>query len=221
MQQNGLTNNDMGNVYPYTIKNEQSLAEVARVNGCSEFSLYEHNKWANRSLRRGDVVHVPTTACPNGDFVRWQNGASLYDMAVHYGATEEEFLQANPGLSIERAMGGQVVVAPTTSGEMHTERYRVQVGDYLGDILRRYSVGLPMLRRLNPEADLFNLEEGMMLTVPTPYESATQGNYYTLEKGEDLLSVADKLGVTPIVLLQANSSLLPQEFRAGQRIVLP
>jgi hypothetical protein len=71
----------------------------------------------------------------------------------------------------------------------------------------------------NETCDIFALKEGQTLFIKDmPSESARE---YVLGENETLKSVAEKLDISVLSLLKANTNYMPDEIRQGIRIALP
>lgn len=202
----------------YKVQSEKSFLEIAEEFQMSEVVLRAMNPRI-RQVRPGVELKIPLAECPNGAFHALKEGEGLFHLAVGIGRTAEDVLAANPGLIPGRALPGQMVILPDQ--ERPTRTYRVCRTDHLWDILRKFEMSVPALRKLNPGLDIFALREGQEIVVmeyaPAPDSEGT----YTLKAGETLLSLCEKTGFSPAEMLRANPHLRPQDFTKGMRIILP
>ncbi|SHK01811.1 LysM domain-containing protein [Anaerocolumna jejuensis DSM 15929] len=74
--------------------------------------------------------------------------------------------------------------------------YVIGQGDSLYSISREYNVPLPLILRLNPFVDIYNLQVGDEICIPV-VEGATQENVfeYMVEEGDSIQSILDKFGI--------------------------
>ena len=202
----------------YKVQSERSFLEIAEEFQLSEVVLRAMNPKI-RQVRPGVELKIPLAECPNGAFHTLKEGEGLFHLAAGIGRTAEDVLAANPGLIPGRALPGQMVILPEQ--ERPTRTYRVCRTDHLWDILRKFEMSVPTLRKLNPGLDIFALREGQEIVVmeyaPAPDAEGT----YTLKAGETLLSLCEKTGFSPAELLRTNPNLRPQDFSKGMRILLP
>ena len=105
--------------------------------------------------------------------------------------------------------------------------YVVQRGDTLFSISRRYGVSVQELAAVNGLAWNSWIYAGQRLTIPgssspspAPAPRVT-GNTYVVQRGETLLSVALKHGISVSQLASANDLAWNSWIYAGQRLVIP
>ncbi len=95
----------------------------------------------------------------------------------------------------------------------------VKEGDTLYRIARQYDVRLFDIMRLNPYVNVYNLQIGDEICVPTmPPQS---GNVYVVKKGETIGQVLDKLRMNFDTLSEWNPTLLEVELPDGLTLKLP
>lgn len=204
--------------YIYKVRQERNFFEIAEEFGVSEMILRAANPGL-RQVRRGEEMKIPMAACPGGAFHSLKEGEGLFDLAVGSGSAAGEVLSANPGFAPGRALAGQTVVVPEQ--ERATRVYEVRSTDHLWDILRKFEMSAPALRRLNPGLDIFSLREGQEIVVLEYSPGRQMEGVYTMQAGETLLSVCERFGLSPAEILRANQNLRPQDFTRGMRIALP
>ena len=202
----------------YEVRGERSFFEIAEEFGLSEIILRAANPKIGQ-VRRGMQITIPMTGCPNGAFHTLKGGEGIFEMAVGSRTAAGEVLAANPGFAPSRAIAGQTVVLPER--ERARREYVVRGTDHLWDILRRFEMSAPALRRLNPGVDIFSLQEGQKIVVTEYLPGQSTDGIYTLKAGETLLSLCEKTGFAPAEILRANPNLRPQDFTRGTRVALP
>ena len=107
-------------------------------------------------------------------------------------------------------------------GVVPEEGYVVQSGDTLWTIARRFGVSVNELRELNNLTSNL-LRVGQVLQIPgepEPTPVPPTGNTYTVQKGDSLWSIANKLGVTVNQLREANN-LTTDILSLGQVLQIP
>lgn len=206
----------------YRVTAERTMGEVARNAGCNERLLYELNYQHGRECRRGETVSIPQNECAGGIFYTLKKNQTLLGVAESFGMSLEEILCSNPYLNPSRYREGQVIIIPNAREKaLSVTPYIVKETDSLSDILRKFDMNMPELRRANPNHDLFNLNMGDQIFVFDWSEKPIRDGYYLIGQGENLLVLAERFGVSAMELLKANPNVRPQEFREGQRIMLP
>jgi len=160
-------------------------------------------------------MHFEEHGCPKGQFYRIRRGETMREIADAFGIGIDMLIEANPLVHPSRCMAGQVIIIP----DGDNVKYTLSEGEKLSDIMRRFDVSAAMIKRLNPDKDIFSLKDGDTLFLPGWSRRMAGG--YIMQQGETLKTLADRLGVTAISILKLNPNLLPREFRAGQRVFLP
>jgi peptidoglycan endopeptidase LytE len=109
-----------------------------------------------------------------------------------------------------------------------TGSYTVQAGDTLGAIARRFGTTVTELVRLNNITNPDALKVGQQLVVPgsgggaaVNVPAAGQGKSYTVQRGDTLLSIARRFGLTVKQLQAANNISNPDRIYPGQVLTIP
>jgi membrane-bound lytic murein transglycosylase D len=176
------------------------------------------------------------------------------------GLSEEEFRTLNPGYRPE-VLDGKLYVPPQTSirvpvgmgrsfmaaylalgddqrfsqQRFYYVRYRVQHGDNLGAIARRYGVGLTALREANGLGSRSFIRSGQVLRIPPRHggqvvkvaaqaEPAADGASYLLHHvrpGQNLSTIARRYRTTISKLQQLNALGPAGKLRAGTILKVP
>jgi LysM repeat protein len=175
-------------------------------------------------------------------------GDTLAVIASRYNTTPEGIVQLN-GLKDANvlALGQQLKIpgkassagtgatsgAGTTGTGGATSTYTVQAGDTLGKIALRYGTTVAALLKLNGLSNPDVLAIGQKLKVPgtggaapaavgTPKPATGgQGRTYVVQKGDTLLSIARRYGLTTKQLQAANNITNPDKIFPGQKLVIP
>jgi LysM repeat protein len=175
-------------------------------------------------------------------------GDTLLTIATRFGTTPEAIAQLNsladpnaltlgqklqiPGAGATTGGAATTGAATTTGGAATTggtTAYTVQAGDTLGVIARRFGTTVAELVRLNNLANPDALQVGQKLTVPgsggsggaVTVPSAGQGKTYTVQRGDTLLSIARRFGLTVKQLQAANNISNPDRIYPGQVLTIP
>lgn len=97
-----------------------------------------------------------------------------------------------------------------------TFEYTVQQGDTHGSVARRFGMSERTVRE-----QLGALTPGHTVRISCPAGACPRGAFYVLQRGDTLLRVSQRAGLTMQQLLIANPYLNPGRYKPGQVIVLP
>jgi len=139
-----------------------------------------------------------------------------------------------PGVAPSTGVGATTTGSTGTTGAAATTgTYVVVSGDTLGKIALRTGTTVAELLRLNGLANPDVIAVGQKLKVPagsgaspsavgTPKPATGgQGQTYVVAKGDTLLSIARRFGVTTKQLQTANNITNPDRIYPGQKLVIP
>jgi LysM repeat protein len=114
---------------------------------------------------------------------------------------------------------------PTPTASPAPVTYRVQTGDTLASIARKFGVTLSALQTLNNITNANLIKVGQLLRIPvvtsTASAPAVAPRTYTVLAGETLFSIARKLGVTSTALAELNGITNPNLIKVGQVLKVP
>ena len=138
-----------------------------------------------------------------------RTGASLLELRMH-----------NPFLATRALREGQLIAYPrdprpdllVPAGPDHVE-YRARHGDNYLHLAFLLEVDRGELRALNDLWHLQNLPPGQVLRLPLAWEG--RHTAYTVQEGDDLKSVADKLESTPWRIIRDNALFWNAELMPG------
>jgi LysM repeat protein len=118
--------------------------------------------------------------------------------------------------------------------------YTVQTGDTLYDIAQRFGVSVDDLMAANEITDPASLSIGQKLVIPgqeaggAPEETAspeaeaaaatpttTAEGVYIVQEGDYPSSIAEKFGISPEELMEANGITDPTSLKVGQELTIP
>lgn len=144
----------------YTVKAGDTLSTIAERYGVSVVRLKRANRLSGDSLRIGDRLEIPTQVAVSdapkrvakSRTHRVRSGESLYTIGKRYGVSVDRLKAAN-GLRRNTIRVGQELVIPARSSSGATASngkvHRVQSGDTLSEIARRYGTTVSKLRSAN------------------------------------------------------------------------
>lgn len=125
------------------------------------------------------------------------DGESLDSIANKFNTTIEELEDMN-GLDIEEMSRASEIIVPETS-KKYFEYYKVQKGDSMYGIARRYNINPELLASLNGLNYSDYIYPDQLIMIPKSNYS-----YYITKEGDTLDSTANVLGVSRDKLLNEN-----------------
>lgn len=182
-------------------------------------------------LLPGVVSAAPTSAAPaatqaSGVYHTVRPGDTLSALARWYGTTVQAIMQAN-GLRTTTIFVGQVLYIPTGGGGgggghfSCVQFYYVQRGDTLSGIARWFGVSVSALQRANGISNPSRIYAGQKLCIPSGYyppdpPRPTCGQFYVVQKGDNLSRIAARCGTTVQRLVHLNGLSHPSLIFPGQ-----
>lgn len=158
---------------------------------------------------------------------------TIYGISKELGITKEDIIKYNPSVA-SGLQRDQILYFPvkdfkkespakvqTTSNA--TVTHLVKSGETLFGISRTYGVSIADLVEANPSVQS-GLKAGEQLTIPrSTISSGTEDKqtHYVVKPGDTLYRVALNHHVTLEELLQSNPGVTPDNFKAGETIVIP
>lgn len=167
-----------------------------------------------------------------------QPGETLSGIAARFGVSVDALQMAN-GLESPKALraGAWIVVpaartvvrssAPTQPARLVNGAYKVQDGDTLSGIARRFKVSIAALQQANNLQSPESLRIGAVLKVPAAQATAgsapktTPARRHQVKAGETLGSIAGKYGISVDALQKANGIRSPQSLQIGAWLEIP
>ena len=126
------------------------------------------------------------------------------------------------------ASGGAAAGSSAAGG---TATYAVQKGDTLGSIAKKFGTTVSEIQRLNNISNPNVLALGQKLIVPGSGGGASsgagtaptsgQGKSYVVQRGDTMLTIARRFGLTVKQLQTANNISNPDKIFPGQKLVIP
>lgn len=157
-----------------------------------------------------------------------QRGDSLWSIANKFGTTVNALRELN-NLTSDTLQIGQILriysITPTPPPEEQEYiTYTVKSGDSLYRIAQTFNTTIDAIKRLNNLTN-DNLSIGQQLLIPvkqppTPAPPPTTEQYYIVQRGDSLWSIANRFGVTVDDLIQANN-LSSINLQIGDRLRIP
>ncbi len=197
------------------------------------------------------IVH---TTNPHSGKYQVISGDSLYSVARKFGLTQDQLARANNMDREDYLFTGQKINIPVNAKRMNLNKqvqasaskpaknkapkkkfqrakgvknYRVQSGDSLTKLARRYNVSLQTLAKMNDISPLSDLYAGTTIKVPkkAPSRNMTaptgQTEYYKVKEGEGLIKLAKRFNISVNELAKMNGVSATDNLRLGQELVIP
>ncbi|SDE53894.1 Murein DD-endopeptidase MepM and murein hydrolase activator NlpD, contain LysM domain [Thermus arciformis] len=155
---------------------------------------------------------------------RVKPGDTLAGLAARYGV-DPRHIQWSSGLKDDRLQVGQELRIPLVAAEEReprvppgVEAYRVRPGDTLASLAQRFGLSPLDLVSANPSLEsLDRLVAGSVIYIP----KGAKGLLVSLPEGETLVSLAQRFGLSPLRVAQANGVKDPTALRPGDLVLLP
>ena len=202
----------------YIVKKGDTLYSIAMANNTTVDELKKANNLTSNILSTGQLLKIPSALLPESTYTV-KKGDSLYSIANKYNTTVDELKRIN-NLTSNTLSIGQVLKLPSDKAsdvekEENTISYKVQKGDSLYSIARKYSTTIDKIKDLNNlTTNLLSI--GQVLLIPTDTNLETT---YTVQKGDSLYSIAKKYDTTVDRLKQLNN-LKSNLLSVGQILIV-
>ena len=137
------------------IKWGDTLSQLALDYDTTVEELVELNNIENPNLiYAGDTLLVPANGSSQGGtsdetIYIVKKGDTLSQIALDFGTTVNAIARRNNIKNVNLIYPGQVLIIPSSSGNTNYIIYKIQYGDTLWSISRRYGVSIAYLVRLN------------------------------------------------------------------------
>ena len=149
-----------------------------------------------------------------------QAGDDWWSLSRRTGRSILELRMHNPFLATRALRVGQFIAYPleprtgllTPAGDDHVE-YRTRLGDNYIHLAFVLDIDRDEMRELNDLWHLQTLPAGQMLRLPLAWEG--DHDEYTVQAGDDLQAVADRLESTPWRIIRDNGLFWDQSLRPG------
>ncbi len=175
------------------------------------------------------AVPLPVKSAPQeqGTVHVVQRGENLTFIANRYGTTPQAIASANKLVNTNLIYVGQRLTIPGGGSAASNSYYTVSRGDTLSVIAARFGTTTQALVQANGLASADRIYVGQRLVIPgggtasTPSTSTGSTVYYTVQRGDNVSSIAVRHGVTAWAIVQANHLANPNFIYVGQRLVIP
>jgi len=99
------------------------------------------------------------------------------------------------------------------------EQYRIQKGDTLQSVAKKFSTNESTLKDINNIYYTDSIRAGMDIIVPK--NSENYFSYYTIENGDSLYKIARRYNINPELLAGLNGLDMDDYIYPGQEILIP
>ena len=224
----GFTESTGSNIN-YVVQKGDSLYSIASKYNTTVNDIKALNNLSSNILNVGQIIRIPTKetviiepdlGAPTNTYIV-QFGDTLYTIANNNNISVDELIRLNNLTDLELYVG-QILKLPTLAGEeeiIGEDEYVVQKGDSLYSIARVYGITVDELKRLNNLTSNM-LDIGQVLKISSLNNNVNVGNTYTVQKGDNLYSIARTYGVTVDDLKRVNN-LISNTLSIGQILNIP
>lgn len=225
--------------YKYQVKKGDTMYGVARQFGWDEKIIQQSNPGEMTTLQKGSMLYYPcdseetvqkedsnnntSTAVKDGVTHRIERGETLSSIARMYGMTAKELQMLNPGAGDYIKAGDLLMISDpkttSTGGNSDVSYHKIQTGETLYGIGKKYNVSVEALLKSNPGVSERNFRAGETIRIPasgtgivmtteTVREDVLKGfREHKVKKEETWNSIARKYGIPADVLREANSGV--------------
>lgn len=219
----------------YTVKKGDSLYEIAKKYNTSVDAIKRYNNLTTNNLSIGQKIRIPCNIEDNDDTVMpkyisytVKAGDNLYNIAKKYNTTVDKIKRDN-NLQSNNLTIGKILLIEDTSDQSTIEEcfgeeyeapssnitYTVQKGDNLYSIANKYNTTVNEIKSLN-NLTSNNLSIGQQLRIPT---NASGNITYTIQKGDNLYSIARKYNTT-VNEIKRKNNLTSNNLSIGQQLII-
>ncbi len=175
----------------YYVQPGDSLYKIAARYGTSVTALQQNNGLKSTTLYPGQALNIIFGGATSGS--GWvytvKSGDSLYLLAQRYGTTVDSLKRANNLSSNYLWVGQRLTITGGSAASVSSSSYRVQSGDTLYLIAKKYGITVDALRKANGMSGSY-LWVGQTLKIPTASRSSSaSNNIFNLSQSDiDLLA---------------------------------
>ena len=198
----------------YVVQSGDTLYAIAQKFGTTVTQLIDWNQLATTVITPGMKLIVSDTVTTPSDMIYTvKKGDSLYSIAMQFGVSVDDLIQANQLTSTVLQIGEQLKIPKKdTSG---SSTYVVQRGDTLYSIAAKYNVTVSDLKNANQLTSNV-ITVGQELIIPTKNTYQT----YAVVTGDTLSGIAKKFNTTVAKLKEINH-LTSDFLQIGQLLLVP
>jgi LysM repeat protein len=201
--------------YVHLVKKGETAYSISRAYGITVEELTKENPPAVYGVNEGQALRIPvnsvTDVMPSGSvsvpkqrddkkfiYHNLKPGETIYFLSKSYGVSENEIIQSNPGIDINKLSVGAEVAVPRREFmsdrqkfDDHEKKYiyhKVLKGESLASIAEKYGLSIRELRREN--RDLRFPQVGDFVRIPGT--DVTENENTEPAKADTLVNIVDK-----------------------------
>ena len=170
------------------------------------------------------IRYTPPAGSEN-EYYTVQRGDSLWSIAQKFNTTVAELKTLN-NLTSDTLQVGQILRLPSStitppSDEQEYIIYTVKANDTLYKIAQNFNTTVNDIKQLNNlTSDTLQIGQQLLIPVEQTTTPPTEGQYYTVQRGDSLWSIAQRFGTTVDAIIQANN-LSNINLQIGDRLFIP
>lgn len=146
-----------------------------------------------------------------------KRGDTLSSISIEYATTVERLIELNNITNPNLIFAGNTLVVPINDGKKQTVTYKVQKGDTLSSIAKKYNITVQQLINANSIQNPNLIYIGQILTIPTETNINDMNHVlYTVRKGNSLYQIARKYNTTIAHIVRLNRLQNPNLIYVGQ-----
>jgi len=226
--------------YLHEVRKGETVYSIAKAYGITIEQLAKENPYALSGLKEGQTLRIPVTLVdtsssyqpspPSGTardekkyiYHRLQPGETIYFLSRTYSVSENDIIQNNPGIDINKLPLGYEIVIPRKEfmnakqnfSQQGVYYHRVERGETMSSIAQRYGLTVRELRRANrdgrfPQVGDYLRIPGMKIPESKPVEAVSpdtipvvpEGQVTYLEKPTEFTQVRNLEGSFNVAIL--------------------
>lgn len=191
------------------------------------------NNLTSNLLNVGQVLNIPVEQPQPqpGEYTEYvvKSGDSLYSIAQKFNTTVDELIEFNNLSTTKLSIGQKLfipqpgVVPPVEVPDEKYLIYKVQSGDSLYTIAKKYNTTIDEIMRINNlKSSLLSIGQELKIPVSPDTTPPDTVNYieYVVQSGDNLYSIAQRYNTTTSAIMQFNN-LKTNLLSIGQKLRIP
>ena len=185
----------------YTVEKGDTLYNISRRFNIPIDEIIRINNLTSNILNIGQILYLTEKGNNDESIYIVQKNDTLYSISKKFNMSVDELKRLNNLTSNEIYPNQELIVKDVVIDETDYEIYEVVKGDSLWAIAKKYDIRVNDLIDINNLQDL-NIKIGDKLLVP---KKNIEEDFYIVEKGDTLWSIAKKLNITVNELKELNN----------------
>ena len=221
------------NMFMYTVVKGDSLYKIASKYNTTIDEIIKINNLKNTNLQIGQILRIPENYTnydevdiPNFINYTVKKGDTLYSISKN-NDVDVDTIKKDNNLITNNLYIGQILKLRSEKEEIEEcfsedldisddyITYTVKKGDNLYDIAKKYNTSVDNIKRLNNlSSNLLSI--GQILKIPS---SSTSVNFYIVQKGDNLYSIARKFNIS-VDSIKKKNNLSSNLLSIGQKLII-